>query len=143
LLLEKNPSLTHTQIKEIIQKTARLDIHTGQIHKDTSALNWGSGKANILAALYEASNYPVEQASNLKNFYIYPNPSTGMASFTLGTDASLKVIDLSGRTVFENKYVQRLEPYQLDLQYVKNGIYFFQFQSSNGVSTQKWLKVAY
>jgi subtilisin family serine protease len=143
MLLEKNPSLDHRQIKEIIQKTARQDIHTGVINKDTGSLVWGSGKANVLEALYEVSNYPVEQASNLKNFYIYPNPSNGMATFTIGADASLKVIDLNGRIVFENKFVGSLEPYQLDLQFVKNGIYFFQFQSSNGVSTQKWLKVGY
>jgi subtilisin family serine protease len=49
LMLSYNPSLTHTQIREIILRTASKDRFTGEVPNT----NWGYGKLNMEAALRE------------------------------------------------------------------------------------------
>lgn len=54
LMLQYNPALNQTEIKEIINKTAEKDYFTG----DTPNPDWGYGKLNMEAALkYLTSNY--------------------------------------------------------------------------------------
>jgi subtilisin family serine protease len=50
LMLQKNPSLTARQAKEILVKTAGSDRQTGAVPNET----WGNGKVNPEAALRAA-----------------------------------------------------------------------------------------
>jgi subtilisin family serine protease len=141
MLLEKNPSLNHKQIKEIIQNTARLDIHTGNIAVDTGSLIWGSGKANVLAALRETDKYPFVKEIKPQNFSVYPNPSTGEAIFVASETSELKIFSSNGQLVYQNRFSQREAPYRIDLQFLNFGIYHFRFMVGNQVYNQKWVKV--
>lgn len=51
LMLEANPKLTATQIKRILQDTARTDAHTGKVPNPV----WGHGKLDAYAAIGRAA----------------------------------------------------------------------------------------
>lgn len=53
LMLQYNPGLTHSQIRQILLKTAASDEFTGK----TPNTNWGYGKLNKEAAIKEILNY--------------------------------------------------------------------------------------
>ncbi|MCG9880305.1 MAG: S8 family peptidase [Bacteroidia bacterium] len=141
LMLEKNPGLQPYQVKEILQRTSRLDNYTGQISLDSTSLVWGSGKANVLAALRELDNYPYMPLVAFEQYKIYPNPSEGTAMFIAPSDVRLEVIDMNGRKVYEGKFLKNEAPYTLDLHYLKYGLYYFRFSTDTGVNVQKWLKL--
>lgn len=141
MLLEKNPGLQPHQVKEILQRTSRLDNFTGQISLDSTSLVWGSGKANVLAALHELDKYPYMPLVDFEQYKIYPNPSEGTAMFVAPSDVNLEIIDLNGKKVYEGRFLKNETPYTLDLHFLKYGLYYFRFSSDAGINVQKWLKI--
>jgi hypothetical protein len=130
-----NPNLNHTQIKEIIQNTARLDKHTGQI-ADTGSLIWGRGKINAYAALLEVKDKHIDL--NARN--VFPNPSAQYVSFSTNEATELVVVSASGKQVISNQYSQIPAMQTLNLKALPDGIYFFKFITKSGVSVVKWVK---
>ena len=135
LMLEMNPNLNHTQIKEIIQNTARLDKHTGQI-ADTGSLIWGRGKINAYSAMLEVKDKHIDL--NARN--VFPNPSAQYVSFSTNEATELVVVNASGKQVISNQYSQIPAMQTLNLKALPDGIYFFKFITKSGVSVVKWVK---
>lgn len=78
LLLEANPLLTPSEIKDILKETAREDLKTGVI-PDTGSTRWGWGKVNALHAIYLALGIlNIGEISNEQTLSIAPNPSDGL-----------------------------------------------------------------
>ena len=69
----------------------------------------------------------------------YPNPTTGVLYIHMENDApinSIRVMDLSGKTVMEQADVRR-SFFDLDMTNLKNGYYFVQINTENGIATKK------
>jgi len=129
LLLEKNPTLDHHQIKEIITKTARLDDFTGDL-KDTASLVWGFGKANAYAALIASDVYPIYiEKSGIK---VYPNPSSAYWDIEITTPHNLKLYNSEGQLVFSTEIKDITEKFRLDNTWLADGLYIMHL--SNGES---------
>ncbi len=85
LMLEANPDLNATQIKNILRKTARQDEFTGTIPIDGSNL-WGHGKIDAYTAVYSAfnstsvdnENYITDSYELYNNFPNPFNPTTAI-----------------------------------------------------------------
>lgn len=103
LILEANPYLSATQVKEIIMETARLDNYTGQIPPTRSPI-WGAGKINGYQAVKMALAM-VGTGKPLENLLwsVYPNPVQNELFFTLVDElpASCEVIDENGRVLLK------------------------------------------
>lgn len=105
LILQANPLLSATQVKNILKKTARLDDFTGEIGEE-GHLQWGWGKANALAAVKAAEVYA--STDNLvivdQLFNMYPNPTSDNITIELDN----------------NKLIQEVEFFQVDGKASKN-----------------------
>lgn len=101
LMLEANPTLTPSEIKEILQTTARQDNHTGPI-PSTGHVRWGYGKVNGYKAVKSAA--PTVGVKNIyqstKLLNLYPNPTVDHFRVNIGNETILQVraIDMLGRT---------------------------------------------
>ena len=78
--------------------------------------------------------------NNVKTFLVYPNPSTGLFTIISGEPSGkvddLKVMDLTGRTIYSN-VVNADQQYSIDLSAYPAGYYFVQLTSDNGILTKK------
>lgn len=125
LLLEANPYLSPAQVKEILRKTARKDIRTGDL-PEGSDNTWGTGKVDAYAAIKlaldtEGEMKPVEVV--LKKGVIYPNPSPGKVFYNSPSGLEInkiKVFDMNGKQVLEST-IGTASP--LDLSYLRAGMY--------------------
>jgi minor extracellular serine protease Vpr len=83
LMLEANPYLSASQIKEIIMNTARQDNYTGVIPAGGSPL-WGAGKVNAYAAVKLAlQTLGTQNALVSTDWNVYPNPVQNYLHFTI------------------------------------------------------------
>lgn len=83
LMLEANPYLSASQIKEIIMTTARQDNYTGVIPAGGSPL-WGAGKVNAYAAVKLAlQTLGTQNALVSTDWNVYPNPVQNYLHFTI------------------------------------------------------------
>ena len=102
LMLEANPYLTPSEIKEILQETCRYDDKTGDLSSGPNN-TWGYGKVNAYSAVQRAAQLNGVFRSTLSDqVSIYPNPSeriVGVSSPELIQRLELWSID--GKEVFE------------------------------------------
>ncbi|MEY4792993.1 MAG: hypothetical protein RIT34_1802 [Bacteroidota bacterium] len=83
LMLEANPYLSASQVKEIIMNTARQDNYTGVIPAGGSPL-WGAGKVNAYAAVKLAlQTLGTQNALVSTDWNVYPNPVQNYLHFTI------------------------------------------------------------
>ena len=76
---------------------------------------------------------------NISKISIYPNPSDGIFMLSKGNANKLKLLDILGATILENKLNQQVNE-ELDLSQFPNGIYWVQFIHGNESITQKIIK---
>lgn len=103
LMLEADSSLDASQVKDILQRTARADNFTGTVPNAT----WGHGKVDAFAAITEVMNptsIPEKELTGiLQSFQLAPNPFQGQTaiSFILEKNypVDLVVYDLQGRKI--------------------------------------------
>jgi minor extracellular serine protease Vpr len=95
LMLQAHPTMSATQVKEVLKATARLDQYTGNINPNTGHLQWGWGKANALAAVKAA-----ELMSSVENISVqedwvslYPNPANERVQIAV-SQAKLSNVDI-------------------------------------------------
>jgi minor extracellular serine protease Vpr len=125
LLIEANPFLSPAQVKEILRKTARKDIRTGDL-PEGSDNTWGTGKVDAYAAIKLALETEGEMKPDeivLKKGVIYPNPSSGKIFYhsPLGVEENkVAVFDMNGKPVLEST-IGTVSP--LDLSYLRAGMY--------------------
>jgi minor extracellular serine protease Vpr len=76
IVLEANPDLTASQVKEILKNTARQDTKTGVINWPGST-SWGMGKVTLTDAVPLALNtVRVIDPGTSDEVMVYPNPAT-------------------------------------------------------------------
>ena len=101
LVLDANPFLSASQVKEIILTTTREDVHTGDLPA-TGDNYWGMGKVNAYAAVQLALNtigLGLSNPDEIVTWTIYPNPTSDQLQINgLESITDVRVIDLSGKT---------------------------------------------
>lgn len=83
------------------------------------------------------------QAFNLKNIEIFPNPSKGIFTISMGatTLESIEVFDVTGKIVYtKNKFQANSTETTLDLSEASSGIYFVKIGTQNQSVTKRILK---
>jgi minor extracellular serine protease Vpr len=149
LMLEANPGLAPSQVKEIIQQTAIQDNRTGNLPPEGDN-TFGHGKINGYAAVKMAT-----QVTGLYRFggekldvVVYPNPSEGkfVLDYTARNNQPIhvEVFDVTGNRVFIqlNVDVQTGQNYlPIHLSNLSKGLYFVKVNatSGTGVATIKLL----
>lgn len=99
LILEADPTLSSSEIKELLKSNARLDNHTGNI-TGAGHTRWGAGKADAVNALTALLGTSTSEMEDLP-FMIFPNPVTdricvqgniaGKTNYSIWTIAGEKV----------------------------------------------------
>jgi subtilisin family serine protease len=112
LMLDANPWLTPSDVKDILLETAREDAKTGDL-PDTGDVRWGYGKVNAYAAVKAAfyfTGIPVEDQPEL---IVYPNPVTSsLQIFGLEQDEkyTLRLYSTEGKMVFMQNNISGSTP---------------------------------
>lgn len=98
----------------------------------------GSGTANLIDNISVTRSSPtgLKEASLDNLISVFPNPGKGIFNVSLenGTGYSLKVTDLSGKTILEQ---QAKGTAQLNLEGAAKGIYLLQVSSAKGTAVRK------
>jgi subtilisin family serine protease len=106
LLLEANPHLTFTQIRDVLRNNATQDGFTGPISSLGSNL-WGWGKLNLYKAISEVAGGTITsyQDSEAKETFWYSNPNTTsvvvFCTSNLETTPVLELYDVLGHLVLK------------------------------------------
>lgn len=136
LIWEANPFLAPWQIKDIIIKTAREDIKTGDLPEEGDYY-WGHGKINANAAVQMALNTVGVQNHEVETKWsIYPNPTNDILNIKDLDEnvTSIQIIDLNGRLCGE--YTNQPS---IDISQYKSGTYILRIIRDNRVEQQKFI----
>jgi minor extracellular serine protease Vpr len=139
LLLELNPTLSQTQIKEIIKLSRRLDNKTGIIG-DTGSLSWGAGKVNALSALLLAKTYPTLNEFPKSEVIVFPNPGNNEIKIWSSVFSEFTIFDLTGKR-YETIQVKPQTINYFNMVNFLDGIYFFKFTNENRSQVIKYIKL--
>jgi len=133
LLLEANPSLSHSQIHQILTQTAREDIRTGNVGPNGNN-TWGKGKVDAYAAIQLALLTAGEYKSNQENV-LYPNPSNNVIYYSSSTNSAnsyqAKIYDMQGKLVIESTIDSGKG---LNIQTLTKGVYIVRILDQNWVN---------
>ena len=99
LLLQSNPELSATEVKQILLSTAREDNNTGDLPAEGDP-KWGHGKVDAMAAIRDALDLGLNYSNEDSSFKVYPNPVSNTLYLDELENISLKAIlkDFSGRS---------------------------------------------
>jgi subtilisin family serine protease len=139
LMLEINPQLTQSEIKDILQITAINDEFTGEVRNNKDSI-WGWGKINAHGIMQNLENVSVAEEQNFP-FLIYPNPAISTNFVNIQLENSnldlpfvVNIYDESGKLV----YLTSLQNEKtLDLSHLPAGFYFVKLFNTKANSTQK------
>ena len=142
LMLQVNPLLTPSQVKNIISQTAIKDTYTTAT---PNPVLWGDGKINAYQALKQALlNTNIQTINNqINNFEIFPNPNNG--EFTIqkilldNSIVDVSVYSSTGELVFLKKDIMNNHhtQFKLSLSQLANGVYFTTITSGEQKSVFK------
>jgi minor extracellular serine protease Vpr len=136
LMLQASPNLSASEIKQIIQQTARLDQQTGQIGA-AGSLTWGRGKVNALAAVLAAETFTSLKDIHMNPDHVrmYPNPASHMVQID-GVDVDAwKIYDLTGSLILDKKKTDANN--QMDISTLQDGIYLVMLKVQGQAIFQK------
>ncbi len=131
LMLEANPNLTSSQLKDMIKSTARQDNKTGTISwpGDTE---WGMGKMTATRAVALAENtVTVENVEQNTTFSVYPNPTTGelyVNNSSMIQNVSYTIFSLEGKVLEQ----QQVSGSVISIANYPSGVYLLRIESSEG-----------
>lgn len=137
LILEANPYLSATQVKNIIIMTAREDNNTGAIPTNGSA-QWGWGKINAYLAVQLALNtIGIEEIEHEISWNVYPNPVIGDLYFTIVEELPLKVqvIDMLGKITVKN-----VQGHMINVSDLESGMYWIRMEINGRIEQQAFTK---
>ncbi len=134
------PIANNTPLVKIRFDTLSGQMCSNDINTILDYLNgqqWGSVKVIDCIALGISEN---KKDDNL--FTVFPNPSDGMINVQfkkpVGETCSLKIEDITGKTVFENNFNDLTSnPFNLDLHFLPKGIYILRVISSSASYSRK------
>lgn len=95
LMLQANPTLSHSEIKEILKTTARQDQHTGVITGQGST-QWGSGKVDAFQAVKIAESMFEETCCSAR---IFPNPANDMVYISTNSTQLAELYSIDGQLI--------------------------------------------
>lgn len=137
LMLELNPSLSPTEIKDILQNTARSDSYTGTVPN----IQWGYGKLDA----YEAVNSVVNTlGTNLirdrnNSLLIYPNPVNETLSLDLnGLPGDVRIFNAMGILIYQE--TSNLERLNIPVSELSSGLYHIIVRQKNEVLSGTFIK---
>lgn len=139
LLLQKNPTLNHHQVKEILIKTRRLDQHTGEIG-DTAHLAWGHGKVNAFHAMLASDFYPVLPIVEPKKALVFPNPSSNEVIVKAPSYFEAVLCDMTGKIIDKIEIDTYSKQATYDVSSLQSGVYYFYFVNENAKTVVKFIK---
>jgi hypothetical protein len=137
LILDANPYLSASQVKDIIIQTAREDNNTGVIPVNGST-QWGWGKVDAYSAVKLALNtMGTQEIETELSWSVYPNPVLNELHFTLITElpSKVEIVDAYGRVMIKN--VQGSKVSVADL---KPGTYWVRMEMNGHIEQQAFLK---
>jgi minor extracellular serine protease Vpr len=139
LLLDANPNLTPSEIKQILQATARVDDETGPINPPGDT-RWGYGKVDAYAAIQMALEYLfVNEGSVLESTLIYPDPFQDYINIRLKNDDIYNQIELFSS---EGKLMNSsLKPGLNQLPQLQSGVYFVRLSNGEKVEVIRMVKI--
>jgi hypothetical protein len=120
-----------------------------RLHADVGAHGWGWALDNLkIQAPKVQLILANEPSSSLLGLEISPNPSSGTLQVAYAqtsdfTDLRLQVIDLQGKTVFDQSYAVKSRQFekQLDLSYLSSGTYAIQLQVQDRLVFKRFVLV--
>lgn len=101
----------------------------------TDIMDWGETE-DYTINIKEASTAGISMAQQMVAFKIYPNPSNGIVYFSSQFDGTIKIVNVAGKTVVKRQHTGSQKT-AIDLTSFPKGIYFGQFTTEQGQSTQK------
>ncbi len=138
LMLQANPSLTPSQIKDIIKLTAREDLKTGDI-PDTGSYRWGWGKINAWRAVKMAYT-GIQEENSSQGLAIYPNPSSDVFYILSEADDTpllVTIYNVLGEKMIDKKVILNN---QLSIHDLSSGVYILEIRKGPSRSIQKLIK---
>jgi len=139
LMLEINPELTQSEIKDIIRITAINDQWTGDA-KNNKCPVWGWGKIDAHAIMKNLEGTRIEDFSNEISFTVYPNPTVNNEITISINDIVcylpfvVRIYDASGKLVYLSS-MQNEKTF--DISKLANGFYILKIDNSKRSFVQK------
>lgn len=139
LMLQANPYLTSSQVKEILKQTAWQDEHT----EEAGAIRRGTGKIDAHAAVLKALEYIGIQKYEPQTLQInlYPNPTSQTLYLTTTSSfqhVEMTIYDLSGRVVMRENVHSGVTT--LNMSALASGCYVMKVTDGKEVVVKKWIK---
>ncbi len=101
-----------------------------------------TGSCNYVVLRYKnaGSASALYEYHNIINYNIYPNPTTSSLNLTLESNipAKISINTILGSVVFQENIQQ--SQYNVNIESLKNGVYFITVETTQGTSTQKFIK---
>lgn len=136
LIWEANPYLAAWQVKDIIIRTAREDVKTGDIPTSGST-EWGYGKVNAYKAIQLALTIVgVHESGKSIGWSVYPNPASEVLTIKgLETDVkAIQIINLNGQVIKELQFAT-----QISVSDLSSGVYILRLINNNHVEQRKFI----
>ncbi|MPL73299.1 hypothetical protein SDC9_19096 [bioreactor metagenome] len=135
LMLEANPYLTPSQIKQILKETARSDYYTTSTLPNNS---WGWGKVSAYSAVKRAVDLiGLDEIKEDLIFDIYPNPAKEVLNIYTSKEINqIEIFDLLGRKQISIKG----NSIQIDISSLKRGVYIVSIDLEGKVLKRKIIK---
>lgn len=138
LMLEANPTLTPTQIKDILQQSSEGDGFTGTVPNPV----WGYGKLNALKALERAAQpLSIAETAHLP-LSVSPNPFRDMLHLSFDPSQlqiqEIVVWDVQGGRCHEHRSPQT---HHIMLTHLKPGFYWLEIRTDQGKWIEKMVKI--
>tara|TARA_Y100000385_G_scaffold125619_1_gene130607 strand:+ start:642 stop:2711 length:2070 start_codon:yes stop_codon:yes gene_type:complete len=99
LMLQVNPLLDYSEVKEILKTTARQDKHTGII-SDSGSTQWGYGKIDAFQAVKLAESRVDESCCSGR---LFPNPANDMVYISTDAIGVARMFSVDGKFIGEFK----------------------------------------
>ncbi len=135
LMLDANPYLSATQVKDILIATARTDSYTGAIPPHDT--KWGWGKVNAYAAVQLALiTTGTEEIPVQPLWTVYPNPAGSVLHIDglSGSPELIEIVDLHGNRVLKP------ESTDISVESLSSGVYFVRVIIDGKVQQQRFIR---
>ena len=137
LMLQLNPNLTPTEVKSILQSTARMDSFTGSVPNET----FGYGKIDALAAITAVENSLGIAEIDIENNgpVFYPNPVSDKVQINSSKiPESIVIYNMQGQVIHQE--YPKFAKNRIEMSNYPAGIYFTKVKIGEKSFTHKIIK---